>query len=74
MRMAGLLADYPIPILLPIDVLLNLNRVLVAINITLLLQNLMRAPRLSRGLWQRSVIVMTFWYVYLERTYFFRTF
>ena len=48
---AGLLADYPVPTLLLTDVLLNLNRVLIAIHIALLLRNPTHVPRSSGGLW-----------------------
>ena len=52
--MARLLTNYPIPILLPMDVLLNLNGVLIAIDITLLLRDLMHTPRMSSRWLQRS--------------------
>ena len=49
-----MLAYYPIPILLPTDVLLNLNRVLITVDITLLFWNLTRATRTSSGRLRRS--------------------
>ena len=52
-RVAGLLTNYLIPILLPADVFLNLNRMLVTIDIAFLLRNLTRVPRLSGWLWRR---------------------
>ena len=54
LRVAGLLTDYPIPILFPMGVFLNLNRVLVTVHIALLLGNLMHVPRMFGGLQQRS--------------------
>ena len=45
----GLFADYPIPILLPTDVFLNLNRVLITVDVTLLLWNLTLVYELLRG-------------------------
>ena len=47
-------ANYPIPILLPTDVLLNLNGVLITIDITLLFRNLARTARTSGGRLRRS--------------------
>ena len=37
------------------------------------LEQLIDSPE-SLPAWNMTVIVMTFWYVYSERTYFFRTF
>ena len=54
MGVSGLLTDYLVPILLLTDVLLNLNGVLIAVHIALLLRNLTRVPRSSGGLWWRS--------------------
>ena len=54
MGAAGLLANYPIPILLPMDVLLNLNGMLIAVDVTVLLRNLTRTPRTSGGWLRRS--------------------
>ena len=55
LRVARLLTNYLIPILFPMDVLLNLNRMLIAIDITLLFGNLMCTPGSSGGLrWRRS--------------------
>ena len=54
MGAAGLLADYPIPILFPMDVLLNLNRMLIAVDIALSLRNLMCMARMSGGWLRRS--------------------
>ena len=51
---AGLLTNYPIPILFLTDVLLNLNWVFVTVDVTLLLGNLMHIPRMSSGWLQRS--------------------
>ena len=48
MGVARLLANYPIPILLLTDVLLNLNRMLIAIDVSFLLGNLTLISCLSR--------------------------
>ena len=42
MGAAGLFANYPIPILFPTDVLLNLNRVLISVDIALFLRDFTR--------------------------------
>ena len=50
---ARLVANYPFPILLLTDVLLNLNRMLITIDVTLLFRNLMHMARTSGGqLWR----------------------
>ena len=49
-----MLANYPIPILLPTDVLLDLNRMLIAIDIVFLPRNLTRTTRTSGGRLRRG--------------------